>query len=613
MARAKTIFRIKAMAAASMLAVLVSAPAFAGPDAPRSGGAWAERVQVLYQSETRSVLRRTVRVWDSQPEKNLDFVWEPAAGQSPDRTIAADGTINGKGRLIWRVRGSASYDPKTVYSSYFGDVRNGRPDGQGRLELRSGEVFEGQWLAGELNGGGVHVDAEGNRYEGQFVAGVPNGKGRLLSRTGEIFAGSFVNGLKDGKGSRRLAGGTIYESQWAMGNEIGGSRPDVLADARVSGLLKAQTGGGDAGKVEIGVVVDQRMTQQSDMQYQHLVRDEDIAIYPLADEDNDSWNGTGQITTNNVYGRRDWEDTPAFAEVDLKTTDQSRVKLDSLEMKVASSDAYRKPMLSISEHFGCVGFRPDFSIINNGWGDAKDMKMSIQFTSVDEDGNPTGEPSRMFTKDVGGFGEGVDVSIKSVLTEAGVDTASLETGRFPCPSVDSLNVCRSQLTNKIKFGEVGDYLGNMQQAMTLNAIGKFDYSWSDDEGHVYQQSEPFRTSVTMAVFETPESMAECGDGGGGTPEAMRYQNIEFPIGKHDYTIAMPMRGNKNVSAYTARLKMWSSMSSIHSFSIAAHFADGSVRESKPVTFFYFRPKQSLFETKTEPAACYLPRDMVGCG
>ena len=84
--------------------------------------------------------------------------------------------------------------------------------------------------------------------------------------------------------------------------------------------------------------------------------------------------------------------------------------------------------------------------------------------------------------------------------------------------------------------------------------------------------------MTMAVFETPESMAECGDGGGGSPEAsVRYQNIEFPIGKHDYTIPMaPVRGNKNISAYTARLKMWSAMSSIHSFrSIAAHFADGS--------------------------------------
>lgn len=611
---------MRAMAAASLLAALMlstsltgTGQAFANGGNSQPAGAWAERVQVLYQSRSRSVLRRMVRVWDFHPEKNLDFTWEPAAGQSPDQTIAEDGTVNGKGRLVWRVRGSANYDPKTVYSSYFGDVRNGRPDGQGRLELRSGEVFDGLWLEGELNGKGIHIDAEGNRYEGQFVAGIPNGEGRLMSKTGEIFAGSFVDGLKNGKGESRLAGGTVYQSQWVMGKEVGGSRPDVLADARVGGLLNAQTGGGDADKVEIGVVVDQRMTQQSDMQYQHLVRDEDIAIYPQENNYNDAWNGTGQISTSNVYEGPNWEDTPAFAEVDLKTTDQSKFKLDSLEMKVAASDAYRKPMLSISEHFGCIGFRPDFSVMNSGWGEAKDMKMSIQFTTVDEEGNPTGQPSRMFTKDIGGFGDGVDVSIKSVLDEAGVDTASLETGRFPCPSVDSLNVCRSQLTNKIKFGEVGDYLGNFNQAMTLNAIGKFDYSWADDEGNITQQSEPFRAQMTMAVFEVPESMAECGDGGGGTPEAMRYQNIEFPIGKHDYTIAMPVRGNKNISAYTARLKMWSAMSSIHRFSIAAHFADGSVRESKPVTFFYFRPKQSLFETKTEPAACYLPRGMAGCG
>ncbi|RWC77378.1 hypothetical protein EN816_11560 [Mesorhizobium sp. M8A.F.Ca.ET.173.01.1.1] len=606
MARARAVLGI---AAALMLATPMLSPA----SADTAAGAWAERVQILYQSDTRSVLRRAVRVWDFHPEKNLDFTWEPAAGQSPDRTVAQDGTINGKGRLVWRVRGSASYDTKTVYSSYFGDIRNGRPDGQGRLELRSGEVFEGHWFAGDLDGNGIHVDAEGNRYEGQFVRGVPSGEGRLLSTTGEIFVGSFVDGLKDGKGQTRLAGGTVYSSQWVMGKEVGGSRPDVLADARVGGLLKAQAGGGDADRVEIGVVVDQRMTQQADMRYQHLVRDEDIAIYPEDNLYNDAWNGTGQVNTTNVYEGADWEDTPAFAEVDLKTTDQSKVKLDSLEMKVAASDAYRKPMLSISEHFGCIGFRPDFSIVNNGWGDAKDMKMSIQFTTVDEEGNPTGQPSRMFTKDVGGFGDGVDVSIKSVLDEAGVDTASLETGRFPCPSVDSLNVCRGQLTNKIKFGEVGDYLGNFNQAMTLNAIGKFDYSWADDQGNVTRQSEPFRAQMTMAVFEVPESMAECGDGGGGSPEAMRYQNIEFPIGKHDYTFPMPVRGNKTISAYTARLKMWSAMSSIHRFSIAAHFADGSVRESKPVSFFYFRPKQSLFDTKTEPATCYLPRSMAGCG
>ncbi|MFA6157789.1 MORN repeat-containing protein, partial [Mesorhizobium sp.] len=274
MARARAVFGI-----AAMLGVLVLSPGFADPLAAPVGGAWAQRVQILYQSDTRSVLRRTVRAWDFHPEKNLDFIWEPAAGQSPDRTIGDGGTINGRGRLVWRVRGSASYDPKTVYSSYFGEVRNGRPDGQGRLELRSGEAFEGHWLAGVLDGTGIHVDADGNRYEGQFVAGVPSGQGRLTMATGEIFVGPFLDGQKNGTGQTRLAGGTVYTSQWILGKEVGGSRPDVLADAKVGGLLKARTGGGAADKVEIGVAVDQRMTQQSDMQYQHLVRDEDIAIY----------------------------------------------------------------------------------------------------------------------------------------------------------------------------------------------------------------------------------------------------------------------------------------------------------------------------------------------
>lgn len=612
MARARMIFGVRVMAAASMLAALTFFSAMADEDGAPPDGAWADRVQILYRSDTRSVLRRHVRVWDFHPELGLDFVWEPAAGQSPDRTVAADGTVNGKGRLVWRVRGSASYDPKTIYSSYFGEIRNGRPDGQGRLELRSGEILDGQWVAGQLDGHGIHVDANGNRYQGQFKAGVPNGEGRLETKTGEIFVGSFADGLKNGKGRTRLPGGTVYESQWAMGKEIGGARPDVLADAKVGGLLKAQAGGGAADKVEIGIAVDQRMTQQADMQYQHLVRDEDIAIYPVSDEYNDAWNGTGQIRTGNVYDGMDWEQAAAFAEVDLKTTDQSRVKLDSLEMKVASSEAYRKPMLSVSEHYGCVGFRPDFSIVNNGWGDVKDMQMSIQFTRTDEEDNATGEPSRMFTKDIGNFGDGVDVSVKNVLAEAGVDTTTLETQRFTCPSRDALDVCRAQVANKVKFGDVADYISGSVEKMSLTGIGKLDYSWADDQGNVSQQSEPFRVVVSLVSIEVPESLAECGDGGGSSPEALRYQNIEFPIGKTDYSIPMPLRGNKNLSSYTARLKMWSSMSSIHRFSIAAHFADGSTRESKPATFFYFRPKQSLFETRTKPAVCYLPADLEGC-
>lgn len=608
--------RFRSMLAATVCLLCAPLPAaVAGEAMTGTEGAWAERVQILYDAETRSVARRLVRVWDFQPRMNLDFVWEPAAGQSPGATVAADGTVTGKGKLVWRVRGSANYDPATVYSSYSGDVKDGRPDGQGRLEIRTGEMLEGHWVMGVLDGQGTHIDAGGNRYEGDFVAGLPNGKGRFLSRTGEIFEGTFVNGRKDGKGRTRLAGGTVYESQWAMGREIGGTRPDVLADARIGGLLKAQAGGGDAGKVEIGVVVDERMTQQSDMQYQHLVRDEDIAIYPVSEEYNAAWNGDGTIRAGGDYFQgMDWENAPAFAEVGLETTSKGRVKLKGLEMKVVSSEAYRKPMLSLSEHSGCVGFRPDFSILNNGWGEAKDLKVSIRFQRMDEESfELVGERSPAYTVDVGTFADGVDVSVKDVLQQAGVDTAALEKERFSCPSQDAFAVCRRQVINKINFGELGDYVSGMGNSMDLTGVGTLDYSWTDDYGNTAQQSEAFQVSVGLAYLETPEEAAECGDGFGGSPEATRYQDVEFPIDKHDYVIPMPVRGNRNLESYTARLKMWSSMSSIHRFSIAAGFADGSVRESKPVTLYYFRPKESRFESKAEPDACYLPRVIGGCG
>lgn len=607
--------KIRAIGAISALALLAGASLASGDTPPASAGAWSERVQIVYRAETKSVLRKTVKAWDAAPEKNLDFTWEPDAGQ-PGDGLAEDGAIAGKGKLVWRVRGSASYDPATIYSVYTGELRDGRPNGQGRLEIRSGEVFEGTFAEGVLNGQGVHMDAAGNRFEGEFRAGALNGKGRQRARTGEIFTGTFVDGLKHGKGETRLPGGTVYASEWAMGTEIS-TRPDAVADATEGGLVKVQsdgallnppTDGGAAGKVEIGVVVDQRMTQQSEMQYTHLVRDEDIAIYPVSPEINDFWNGTGQIGNfAYVFDGIDWEESPAFVEVDLGTTDGSRVRLDKMELRVAASDTYRKPMLTIDGHVGCVGFRPDFSVLNRGWGEVKDLKMSIQFAAEEPDGNA----SPVYTRDIGTFDQGKDISIRDVLDEAGVDTAKLTDKRFSCQSMDSINVCRSQVFNDVGFGAVADFVWGEQKLFTT-AIGKFDYAWSDDYGNTYQVSEPFRTTIALATIEVPDEMAECGDGFGGSPEALRYQDVKLQLGQQNYVVDMPLRGNRNVKNYVARLKMSAERSSFHQFKVAAGFQDGSTRESKTVSLFYFRPRIPNFTTAMQPAACYLPETSAGC-
>ena len=163
---------------------------------------------------SRSGIRSPRRTWTSSGNRQPALIG-----------LAADGTVNGKGKLVWRVRGSASYDPKTIYSALSGDMRDGRPNGHGRLEIRSGEVFEGGFVDGALDGKGIHVDAERKPLRGRVRGRHPRWRWTAVARTGEIFKGEFRGGLKHGHGETRLAGGTTYDSQWDRGKEIGANGP----------------------------------------------------------------------------------------------------------------------------------------------------------------------------------------------------------------------------------------------------------------------------------------------------------------------------------------------------------------------------------------------------
>ncbi len=606
---------MRAVGATLIMATVVLAlhgalPADARADDGTSG-AWSQRVQVFHDAGSRSVFRATVRVWDAEPEKNRDFLWEPARGT--DVVIGAEGGLGGRGTLTWRVRGSASYDPGAVHSVYTGDMRDGRPHGQGRLERRSGETHEGIWRDGVLDGPGVHVDTAGNLFEGTFRNGRPQGKGRLLAANGEIFEGAFADGLRHGTGTTILPGGTRYVSSWAMGVETS-ARPSALADADGGGLIRIQTGEDAAARTEFTVTVDQRMNQASETRYQHLMRADDIAIYPMSDDVNKAWNGNGEIGEYDTAFLAAAEDTsPVFLEGRLATTDNSRVRLDAVTIEVASSETYLKPMLTLQYHSGCVGFRPSFSFVNHGWGAVEDAQATIRFTGERsyEDNPPAQPESRAFSVPVGDFDEGIDVSVRNALIEAGVDVAALETKRFPCPSEDRLGICRGQVFNSVDFGEIAGLVFG-EDLIATRAVGELSYRWADAAGTRYDVTEPFTVDIDLAQIEISRSMAECGDSFGLSPEALRYIEVRLPLDQSNYAIDLPVRGNKNIRDYTARLKVSAERSSVHRFQTTAQFADGSVRRSKPVTLFYFRPRENFYAPTLRLPACYLDASGPGC-
>lgn len=602
-----------ALVAGAMLAPPVMAAAWAAAAAPaeaaataaEEAGAWSQRVQVVYDAAAGTVTRAVLRAWDFEPAGNLEFVFEPEPGSGFD-PAANGGAITGRGKLTWRVRGSASYDRRTVHSTYVGALVDGRPHGKGRLERRSGEVLDGEWARGVLDGKAVRIEADGTRTEAHFVSGRAEGPGRQTTPDGTIYEGGFRAGLRHGEATVRLPGGTAYASRWLAGVEVSGARPDAMADAMVGGLLRAQSGGGDAGKVELSVSVDQRITMQADMRYADAVFDDRIEIYPDNQEMIAAWLGEATIdpySYSATFGYVDWEASPAYLQVGLKTVDGSRVRLDAFQLHVEDSQVYRKPFLSIIEHRGCVGFRPDFSFGNTGWGPARDARLSVEFFDNNED-DGSGRASRAFDVPVGDFDAGVDVSLRAVLEEAGVDTRALERARFTCASEEDLPACRQRAIGSLEFGEIRDLLSG-GPAILVGVRGTVVYSWADDRGNAYETSEPFQASLQLGAIETEIMVAESGAGWGDPPAALRYQEIELPSDAQDYVIDLTMRGNRNVSDVTARLKVSAQESSVHRFRAVASFADGSTRQTKPVMFYHLRPRYPT-HVPAEPAAeCYL--------
>lgn len=565
-------------------------------------GAWSQRVQVLYDASARTVARATLRVWDAEPHRNLEFVWEPEPGSGFD-PAATGGVVEGRGKLVWRVRGSAAYDRSAVYSTYAGEIRDGRPHGHGRLERRDGEVFEGEWVAGLLHGRGMHLDAAGNRYEGAFEAGRPHGSGRQAMADGSVYEGGFRDGLRHGEGRMRLAGGTAYDSTWQAGVETGGNRPDIAADAVVGGLLRAQSEGGEASRVDLSVVVDQRITLQSDLHYTHAMPEDRIEIYPLNPGMVDAWIGQAAINAysySSVFDVIDWSNAPVYLQVRFETRDGSRVRVDGLELQVGGSQVYRKPFLSTIGHWGCVGFRPSFSFQNNGWGGVRDARLTFEFFNRDDPSQASGS----FETEVGSFDQGIDVTLREALDMLDVDTQALENARFTCPSEAELPQCRQQALASLRLGEIGSLLTGRAD-VSVGVRGRLAYQWADDGGNLYEQDEAFEESLQLAVIETELMVAEGGDGWGTAPEAPRYQTVQLPTSRQDYTVDLPVRGNRNLAAYTARLKVAADETSIHWFHAAARFADGSVRRSKPVTLFYVRPREYYHQPPEPETGCYI--------
>lgn len=602
-------YRVKGWVTGAILAGMVAVSGSVGLAQQSSDPAIQQKLHVIYDPISREVTRRMVSVLDPHPEMGLEFTWEPAAGNWPG--VTPEGFAHGSGRVSWRVPGAASYDPRTTHHSYEGNLKDGRFHGQGRLSYRDGAFYAGTWNMGALQGQGTHLDALGNRYEGEFLDGQPHGDGVYRAAEGWTYTGPFKLGQRDGAGKVVEPGGLTYDVVMQMGTQLSSTRPLVFADNRLAGVLPAQSGGA-AGKVDMSVIVDPRLSGGQEVAYTHIVQNGEVLIVPNNDLWRDAWNGSDQIESFFAYammGNSEWQKNRAHTQFRIKTNDGSRVRLKSLDLAVEYSVPHLRPVLAVQQHSGCVGFRPSFNFLNYGWGEVQNATARVGFRNPDnvpwEDRHTMPPNTDWFEVPVGSFDEGMDVYIRNALIEAGADVTALETRRFTCPSAEMLDGCRERHIKDLDMGQLNGLLTGWASIQT-DMIGELSYDWADAFGTVHREKQTFVGNINLAYIEVPGGLAECGDGGAFATQAPQYVDVDLPYDGQGYRINIPFRGNPNINSMISGLKFFSERSSIHQMQMEATFADGSIRKSAPVRLFFLHTRQPGFSSGSAPAVCTLP-------
>jgi hypothetical protein len=103
---------------------------------------------------------------------------------------------------------------------YYGTLKGGKLNGQGRLEWDNGGFYEGSFANGLMSGRGQLRFANG-QYVGDFREGLMWGIGEVRYDSGRNYRGEFRRGDMHGKGRFETPEGDVYEGDFSKDEFIG--------------------------------------------------------------------------------------------------------------------------------------------------------------------------------------------------------------------------------------------------------------------------------------------------------------------------------------------------------------------------------------------------------
>lgn len=126
-------------------------------------------------------------------------------------------------------RGIQLWTDNTIYKGLW---KNDKINGKGRIELRNGEYYEGDFVNDKAEGFGVYQHNDGCKYIGNWKNNLQNGKGKMLWNNNEQYEGDFLKGKMNGKGRFEFMDGSVYDGDF-VNDEIIGKGIKTWGDKRI--------------------------------------------------------------------------------------------------------------------------------------------------------------------------------------------------------------------------------------------------------------------------------------------------------------------------------------------------------------------------------------------
>ncbi len=105
--------------------------------------------------------------------------------------------------------------PSGVEITYFGQIKSGKPHGEGIGLYANGNKYEGEWSEGQKHGRGKYTFPNGEYYDGKFVNNQREGYGQYFWPNGDVYVGFWLNDRRHGKGViKDYTGKVISTGEW---------------------------------------------------------------------------------------------------------------------------------------------------------------------------------------------------------------------------------------------------------------------------------------------------------------------------------------------------------------------------------------------------------------